>query len=72
MAERLMLTMEAEFELPPLVEAAFRERPRARAGWKQMTETQRRNELFAVFSYQTPQSRAKRVQGLCNTAERRA
>ncbi len=72
MAERLMLTMEGMQELPPVVEAAFRRRPKARAGWKNMTELQRRNEIFAVFYYKTPESREKRVQGLCDVAEKRA
>ena len=72
MAERLMLTMEGERELPPVVATAFRLRPRARAGWKRMTESQRRHELFAVFYYRTPESREKRVRGLCDLAEKRA
>ena len=72
MAERLMLTMEGMRELPPVVEAAFRRRPKARAGWKNMTETQRQHELFAVFYYQAPESREKRVQRLCDVAEKRA
>jgi Domain of unknown function (DUF1905)/Bacteriocin-protection, YdeI or OmpD-Associated len=70
MAERLLATMEGERELPPVIEAAFRARPKARAGWKKMTETQRRNELMAVFYYQTPESRLKRVQKLCDDAEK--
>ncbi|HLI78035.1 MAG TPA: YdeI/OmpD-associated family protein, partial [Acidobacteriaceae bacterium] len=72
MAERLLLTMEGERELPPVVEAAFRLRPKARAGWKKMTATQKRHELFAVFYYRTPESQAKRVQGLCDVAEKKA
>ncbi len=72
MAERLMLTMEGERELPPIVEAAFRQRSKARAGWKNLTETQRRHELFAVFYYQAGPARDKRVQGLCDVAEKRA
>jgi len=70
MAERLLATMEGERELPPVIEAAFRARPKARAGWKRMTETQRRNGLMAVFYYQTPESRLKRVEKLCDEAER--
>ena len=74
MAERLMLTKEGERELPPMVEAAFRQRPKARAGWKNLTETQRRHELFAVFYYKAGPARDKRVQGLCEiqVAEKRA
>jgi uncharacterized protein YdeI (YjbR/CyaY-like superfamily) len=71
MAERLLATMEGERELPPVIEAAFRARPKARAGWKKMTETQRRGELMAVFYYQTPEARLKRVQKLCDAAEKR-
>ena len=71
MAERLLATMEGERELPPIVEAAFRAHPRARAGWARMTPTQRRGELLAVFYYQTPETRQKRVEKLCNAAEQR-
>ncbi len=71
MAERLLLTKEGMEELPPIVEAAFRRRPKARIGWKKMTETQRKHELFAVFYYQTPESREKRILGLCDAAEKR-
>jgi hypothetical protein len=72
MAERLMLTMEGERELPPIVEAAFKRRAKARTGWKNLTETQRRHELFAVFYYKAGPARDKRVQGLCEVAEKRA
>ena len=71
-AERLLSTMEAEIELPPLIEAAFRARPKARAGWAKMTPTQRRGELLAVFHYQTPESRQKRLAKLCEVAESKA
>jgi uncharacterized protein YdeI (YjbR/CyaY-like superfamily) len=71
MAERLLATMEGERELPPIIEAAFRAHPRARAGWARMTLTQRRSELLAVFYYQTPESRQKRVDKLCDAAEKR-
>jgi uncharacterized protein YdeI (YjbR/CyaY-like superfamily) len=72
MAERLLATMEGERELPPVIAAAFRQRPRARAGWNKMTPAQRRASLFAVFYYQTPEARQKRVQKLCDEAEKRA
>jgi hypothetical protein len=71
-AERLLATMEGERELPPIVEAAFRERPKARAGWTRMTPTQRRNELLAVFYYQSPEARQRRVEKLCDAAESHA
>lgn len=72
MAERLLATMEGERELPPAIAAAFRARPKARKGWAKMTPVQRRGELMAVFHYQTPESRQKRVQKLCDAAEKRA
>jgi uncharacterized protein YdeI (YjbR/CyaY-like superfamily) len=71
MAERLLATMEGERELPPVIAAAFRARPKARAGWAKMTEAQRRGELMAVFYYQTPEARQKRVEKLCDAAEKR-
>jgi len=71
MAERLLATMEGERELPPVIAAAFRARPKARAGWARMTETQRRGELMAVFYYQTPEARQRRVEKLCDAAEKR-
>jgi Domain of unknown function (DUF1905)/Bacteriocin-protection, YdeI or OmpD-Associated len=72
MAERLLATMEGEVELPPVVAAAFRRRPKAKLGWEKMTPLQRRHELMAVFYYQTPEAREKRVGKLCEMAEKRA
>jgi uncharacterized protein YdeI (YjbR/CyaY-like superfamily) len=60
-AERLMLTMEGEKELPPVLEVAFRRVPAARKGWGAMTKAQRRSNLMAVFHYQSPEARQKRV-----------
>jgi hypothetical protein len=60
-AERLMLTMEGEKELPPVLEVAFRRVPAARNGWEAMTKAQRRSNLLAVFYYQSPEAREKRV-----------
>ena len=70
LAERLLATMEAERELPPAIVAAFRSRPKARAGWARMTPTQRRGELLAVFYYQTVEARQRRIDKLCEVAER--
>lgn len=64
MAERLMLTMEGEKELPPVIEAAFRRSPAARKGWEAMTEGKRRSSLMAVFYYQSPEAREKHVRKL--------
>ncbi len=72
MAERLLATMEAERELPPLIAREMARSARARVGWERMTLAQRRAELMGVFYYQTPQARAQRVSKLVAVAERRA
>jgi uncharacterized protein YdeI (YjbR/CyaY-like superfamily) len=72
MAERLLATMQAELELPPVVARALRSRPKARMGWERMTPVQRRSELMGVFYYQTPEARERRVQKLVEAAERRS
>jgi hypothetical protein len=71
MAERMLGTMEAERELPPAIAAAFRQRPKAKAGWQKMTPTQRRMELFAVEAYKSVESRRKRIEKLCDAAEKK-
>jgi uncharacterized protein YdeI (YjbR/CyaY-like superfamily) len=60
-AEWLMLAMEGEKELPPLLEVAFRRAPAARKGWEAMTVAQRRAHLLGVFHYQGVESRQKRM-----------
>ncbi len=72
MAERLLATMEAEMELPPVIAAAFRTRPKAKAGWEKMTALQRRGELMGVFYYRTPEARLRRVGKLCDMAEKKS
>ena len=62
LAERLMLTMEAEKALPPVLRIAFQRQPRALEGWNAMTATQRRNHLLAIFYYRTIEGQEKRVQ----------
>jgi uncharacterized protein YdeI (YjbR/CyaY-like superfamily) len=67
MAERLLATKEAEVELPPLIAAAFRRNPKARAAWEHLTTLQRRNQLMAVFYYQTPDARQRRIDKIITT-----
>ena len=75
MAERLLAVMDAEHELPPLLQLAFARDPRAFAGWRQMSLSHRRNHLFGVFYYRTPEGRARRIdkvlQEASGLAERR-
>ena len=61
MAERLLLTMEGEKIIPPVIDLAFRRNPAARKGWDALTPTQRRGHLLGVFYYQSPEAREKRV-----------
>jgi uncharacterized protein YdeI (YjbR/CyaY-like superfamily) len=60
-AERLMETMEAERELPPILQLAFRQNPRAAEQWNRMSSSHRRAHLFSIFHYRTPEGRANRV-----------
>jgi uncharacterized protein YdeI (YjbR/CyaY-like superfamily) len=61
LAERLLATMEAEQELPPLLRLAFARTPHALKGWQRMSPTQRRGQLMAIFYYRSPEARARRV-----------
>jgi uncharacterized protein YdeI (YjbR/CyaY-like superfamily) len=61
MAERMLLAMEGEKVLPPILEVAFRRHPAAKKGWEKMTEIQRRGHLLGVFYYQSPEAREKRA-----------
>jgi hypothetical protein len=61
MAERLLLTMEGESELPPILHAAFLHQRLAGAGWELMTEAQRRGHLLGIFGYQSVESRERRA-----------
>lgn len=60
-AERLMETMEAERELPPIMQLAFRQNSRAHQEWQRMSPSHRRAHLFAIFYYRTPEARARRL-----------
>ena len=74
-AERLLATMEAEVELPPLIATALRRRPGAMAGWQKMTATKRRSSLMAVFYYQTTEAQKKRLEKVvedCLASEKKA
>jgi uncharacterized protein YdeI (YjbR/CyaY-like superfamily) len=60
-AERLMETMEAERELPPIMQLAFRQNPRAGEQWERMSPSHRRAHLFRIFHYREPEARARQV-----------
>lgn len=61
MAERLMLAMEGEDELPPVLRAAFLRQPLAREGWNALTPAQRRSHLLGIFYYETAEARERRA-----------
>jgi uncharacterized protein YdeI (YjbR/CyaY-like superfamily) len=67
-AERLLATMEAEQELPPILKAAFARDPRAFEGWQRMSPTRRRHQLLGVFYYRNPEARDRRVAKLVEEA----
>ncbi|HEY4676134.1 MAG TPA: YdeI/OmpD-associated family protein [Candidatus Angelobacter sp.] len=61
LAEWFMETMEAERELPPILQLAFRQNPRAKEKWEQMPRSHRRAHLFSIFHYREPEARARRL-----------
>ena len=61
LGERLLETMEAERELPPLIQLALNRNPKARHGWELMSRTHRRSHLLGIFYYRNPESRARRL-----------
>ena len=71
MAERLLLTLEGETELPPILHAAFQRQPLARKGWDAMTPIQRRRHLMALYNYQSVESRERRAEKTVEEALRR-
>jgi len=72
MAERLLLTLEGETELPPILHVAFQHQPLARKGWEAMTPIQRRRHLMAIYYYQSVESRERRAEQTVEEALRRA
>lgn len=62
MAERLLAVMDAEHELPPVLQVAFAHEPLALEGWKRMSPSHRRRHFFGIFYYRAPESRARRIE----------
>ena len=60
-AEQMLATMEAERELPPILQLAFARNPAARQGWERMSLLRRRGHLLGIFYQRSPDSRARRV-----------
>jgi uncharacterized protein YdeI (YjbR/CyaY-like superfamily) len=62
LAERLMETMEAEIELPPMIRQVIARNPPAAEGWERMPPSLRRMHLFGIFHYKTFESRMRRIE----------
>ncbi len=56
-----METMEAERELPPIMQLAFRQNPKASEKWERMSPSHRRAHLFSIFHYREPEARARQL-----------
>jgi uncharacterized protein YdeI (YjbR/CyaY-like superfamily) len=67
-AELLLNVMEAERELPPILQVAFARHPRAREGWEGMSASRRRGHLFGIFYYRTPDAQARRIDKMLDDA----
>ena len=69
-AERLLNVMEAERELPPILQVAFarHQHPSAREGWDGMSASRRRMHLFGIFYYRTPDAQARRIDKMLDDA----
>ncbi len=67
-AERLLSVMDAERELPPILQVAFARHPRAREGWDHMSVSRRRGHLFGIFYYRTPDAQARRIDKMLEDA----
>ena len=60
--------MEAERELPPVLQVAFARHPRAREGWDAMSPSRRRGHLFGIFYYRTPDAQGRRIDKMLEDA----
>ncbi len=71
-AERLLATMEAERELPPILQVEFSRNHLAYEGWQRMSAAHRRQHLLGIFYYRDPESRARRIAKMVEEAEQLA
>jgi uncharacterized protein YdeI (YjbR/CyaY-like superfamily) len=67
-AERLLAVMDAERELPPILQVAFARNPQAQNGWEKMSPAKRRSHLFGIFYYRTPEGRTRRIEKMMDEA----
>jgi uncharacterized protein YdeI (YjbR/CyaY-like superfamily) len=67
-AERMLGVMEAERELPPVLQLAFARHPRAGEGWDGMSAARRRAHLFGIYYYRTPEAQSRRIDKMLDDA----
>ena len=70
--ECLMLAMDGEIAVPPVLQVAFRRNPGAGEGWATMTPIQRRGQLLMIFQAQSPEARVKRAERTAAEAAKRS
>ena len=61
MAERLLLALEGEKELPPILQGSICSPAVGAKRWEAMTPVQRRNHLLGIFYYQSAEARERRA-----------
>jgi uncharacterized protein YdeI (YjbR/CyaY-like superfamily) len=61
-AEQLLQTMDAEQDLPPMLRMTLRRHRGAEEAWAELTAIQRRQQLLAIFHYQTPEAQVRRLE----------
>jgi uncharacterized protein YdeI (YjbR/CyaY-like superfamily) len=62
LAERLLQTMDAEQDLPPMLRMTLRRHRGAEEAWTRLTAGQRRQHLLGIFGYRTPEAQVKRLE----------
>jgi len=67
-AERLLATIQAEQDLPPILKLAFARNPVAYDGWQLMSPAKRRGHLLGIFGYRAPESQGRRIQKMLDEA----
>ena len=67
-AERMLNVMEAERELPPILQLAFARHPRAGEGWDGMSPSRQRGHLFGIYYYRTPDTQSRRIDKMLDDA----
>jgi uncharacterized protein YdeI (YjbR/CyaY-like superfamily) len=72
LAERMLNVMDAERELPPVLQVAFARHPRAYEGWDAMSASRRRGHLWGIFYYRTPDAQGRRIEKMLEDASTRA